>query len=128
MKFRVLESHFNGLFISDKYQHLHVGIRGFFLENVLSFIRFDAKVDVIEHFSPPSLSVMNSQLMLHQSIQTVMNLSLHDSLVCFDLNNPILETLKNSNIRNEVRRGINSIADNKYLIVKINCQSHKKCN
>ena len=36
LTFRVLESHFNGLFIADQYHHLLGEIRGFFLENVLN--------------------------------------------------------------------------------------------
>ena len=116
LTFRVLESHFNGLFIADQYHHLFGDIRVFFLENVLNFIRYETKVDVIEHFSPPSLSVMNPHLMLHQSLPTAMNLSKHDSFVSFDLNNSILETLK-SNVRNEVRRGIKTIEENNYLII-----------
>ncbi len=113
---RVLEAHFNGLFIADIFHHLFGGIRDYFLTQIVDYFKNELKIDVIEHFPPPSLTVTHPNLVHHQSLPTEMNLSKNDSLVSFDLSGSIMETLK-SKVRNEIRRGIKSIENNNYNLI-----------
>ena len=113
---RVLEAHFNGLFIADKFHHLFVEIRDYFLIQLVGYFKNELKIDVIEHFPPPSLTVTHPDLVHHQSLPTKMNLSKNDSLVTFDLSGSVMETLK-SKVRNEIRRGIKSIGNNNYHLI-----------
>ena len=113
---RVLEAHFNGLFIADIFHHLFGGIRDYFLTQIVDYFKNELKIDVIEHFPPPSLTVTHPDLVHHQSLPTKMNLSKNDSLVTFDLSGSVMETLK-SKVRNEIRRGIKSIGNNNYHLI-----------
>lgn len=113
---RVLEAHFNGLFIADKFHHLFVEIRNYFLIQLVDYFKNELKIDLIEHFPPPSLTVTHPDLVPHQSLPTEMNLSKNDSLVSFDLSGSIMETIKPRE-RNYIRRGIKSIENDNYNLI-----------
>jgi hypothetical protein len=116
LNIKVLEAHFNGIFIADKFNHLFGEIRNYFLRQLVGYFKTEHKIDVIEHFPPPSLIVTHPELVHHQSLATEMNLSKNDSLVSFELSGVIMENLK-SKVRNEVRRGVKSIENNGYILI-----------
>lgn len=61
---------------------------------LVDYFKNELKIDVIEHFPPPSLTIAHPDLVPHQSLPTEMNLSKNDSPVSFDLSGSIMETLK----------------------------------